>query len=200
VALYAAIQLVCVATLPDLEQSERPLADAAALFAGSWGATAISLGAVISCLGAFGPVYTGGTRLLYAMAEQGQLPGVLARLHTEFRTPHWSVLATAAAILILALSGSFIYLAKLSLIARVAVFAVTCATLPIMRRRPDLPEAVFRLPAGSLFGYGAAALCVLFLGASEMRELLDVLIAVVAGLGLFALFRLTRRAATVGSA
>ena len=189
VALYAAIQLVCVATLPDLAQSERPLADAATLFAGSWGGTAIALGAVISSLGVFGPVFTPGTRLLYAMAEQRQLPGVLARVHTEFQTPHWSILVTAAAILILALSGSFIYLAKLSLIARVAVFAVTCATLPIMRRRPDLPEAAFRLPAGPLFGYGAALLCVLFLAASSMRELLDVAIAVIAGLAIFGLHR-----------
>lgn len=193
VALYVAIQLVCVATLPELAQSERPLADAAILFAGPWGGTAIALGAVISCLGVFGPVYTGGTRLLYAMAEQGQLPGVMARLHTEFRTPHWSVLLTSAAVLILALSGSFIYLAKLSLIARVAVFAITCATLPIMRRRPDLPEAAFKLPAGSLFGYGAATLCVLFLAASSMRELLDVAIAVMAGLAIFGVSRFVRR-------
>ena len=155
---------------------------------------------MISCLGVFGPVYTGGTRLLYAMAEQGQLPGVMARLHTEFRTPHWSVLATSAAILILALSGSFIYLAKLSLIARVAVFAITCATLPIMRRRSDLPEAAFKLPAGSLFGYGAAILCVLFLAASSMRELLDVAIAVMAGLAIFGVSRFVRRDLPVRSA
>jgi amino acid transporter len=200
VALYAAIQLVCVATLPNLAQSERPLADAASLFAGPWGGTAIALGAVVSSLGVFGPVFTGGTRLLYAMAEQSQLPGMMARLHAGFRTPHWSVLATGVAILILALSGSFIYLAKLSLISRVAVFAITCATLPIMRRRPNLPEAAFKLPAGSLFGYGAAILCVLFLAASSMRELLDVAIAVMAGLAIFGVSRFVRRDLPVGSA
>jgi amino acid transporter len=192
VALYAAIQIVCVATLPDLAQSERPLADAAALFAGPWGGTAISVGAVISCVGVFGPVFTGGTRLLYAMGEQRQLPPALARLHTDYHTPHWSILLTSLAILALALSGSFIYLAKLSLIARVAVFAITCFSLPLMRRRPELPEARFRLPAGSLFGYGSAALCVLFLAASSMRELLDVAIAVAIGLAIFGLMRWAR--------
>jgi amino acid transporter len=134
-------------------------------------------------------VFTPGTRLLYAMAEQRQLPSVLARLHPQFQTPLWPILLTAAAILILALSGSFIYLAKLSLIARVAVFAVTCAALPIMRRRPDLPEAVFRLPAGSLLGYAGAVLCVLFLAASSMRELIDVAVALAAGLAIFGLAR-----------
>ena len=56
VVLYALIQLVCVATLPDLARSERPLAEAATVFVGSWGGIAISLGAVISCLGVFGGV------------------------------------------------------------------------------------------------------------------------------------------------
>jgi hypothetical protein len=68
-----------------------------------------------------------------------------------------------------------------------------------MRRRPDLPEPGFKLPGGSLLGYGSAALCVLFLTASSMRELLDVLIAVVVGLALFGLLRFTQRAVPVGS-
>ena len=200
VALYIAIQIVCVATLPDLAQSERPLADAATRFAGSWGAAAISLGAVISCLGVYGPVFTPGTRLLYAMGEQGQLPPALARLHLDYRTPHWSVLLTSLAVLVLALSGSFIYLAKLSLIARVAVFAITCVTLPLMRRRPELPATAFRLPAGSFLGYGCAALCVAFLAAGSMRELLDVAVAVAIGLSIFGLTRFTRRGAALRGA
>jgi amino acid transporter len=199
VVLYASIQLVCVATLPDLARSERPLAEAATVFVGSWGGIAISLGAVISCLGVFGGVMTPATRLLYAMAEQRQLPVLLARLHPGFRTPHWAIVVTGLIILALALSGSFIYLAKLSAISRVAVFAVTCAVLPTMRRRTDLPEPGFKLPGGSLLGYGSAALCVLFLTASSMRELLDVLIAVVVGLALFGLLRFTQRAVPVGS-
>ncbi len=200
VVLYSAIQLVCVATLPTLEQSERPLAEAAAALVGPWGAVAISVGAVISCLGVYGAVMTPGTRLLYAMGEHGQLPPALARVHLDYRTPHWSILLTSLAILVLALSGSFIYLAKLSLIARVAVFAITCITLPLMRRRPELPEAAFRLPAGSFIGYGSAALCVLFLAASSMSELLDVAIAVAVGLMIFGVTRLARHRASLRSA
>jgi amino acid transporter len=127
------------------------------------------------------------------MGEHGQLPPALGRLHANYRTPYGSILLTSLAILVLALSGSFIYLAKLSLIARVSVFAITCITLPLMRRRPELPEAAFRLPAGHVIGYGSAGLCVLFLAASSMRELLDVAIAVALGLIIFALTRCARR-------
>jgi hypothetical protein len=68
-----------------------------------------------------------------------------------------------------------------------------------MRRRPDLPEPAFRLPGGSFLGYGSAALCVLFLTASSMRELLDVAVAVVVGLAIFGLVRRARRSAPLGS-
>jgi amino acid transporter len=199
VVLYTAIQLVCVATLPELATSERPLAEAATAMVGSWGGIAMSLGAVVSCLGVFGAVMTPGTRQMYALAESQQLPPVLARLHPGYRTPHWSILVTGLAILLLALSGSFIYLAKISLITRITVFAITCATLPLMRRRADLPEATFKLPAGSVFGCAGAALYVLFLATSSMRELVDVAIAVLVGFALFGLSRYVRRDARLGN-
>jgi amino acid transporter len=200
VVLYAAIQLVCVATVPDLAVSERPLAEAATAMVGPWGGIAMSLGAVVSCLGVLGAVMTPGTRQMYALAESRQLPAVLASLHPGYRTPHWSVLLTGLAVLLLALSGSFIYLAKISLITRITVFAITCATLPLMRRRADLPEATFKLPAGAVFGCAGAALYVLFLATSSMRELLDVAIAVMVGFVLFGLNRYARRDAVPGGA
>ena len=191
--LYALIQLVCVATLPDLAGSERPLADAAAMFVGAWGALAISVGAIISCLGMIGVTFTTATRTLFAMSDQGQLPPALARVHRRFRTPHYSIVLTSVAVLLLALSGTFIYLVKLTLISRILVYAVTCAALPVLRQRHDVPEPTFRVPAGQVLAYLSAALCVLFLAKSSMRELLDVAIAVATGLIIFAVTRSTQR-------
>ena len=187
--LYALVQLVCVAALPDLATSERPLADAAAKLVGPWGAAAVSIGAVISCIGIIGAILTTATRALFAMGEQGQLPAVIGRVHPRFRTPHWAIAATSAAVLALALSGTFIYLVKLTLIARILVFAATCAIVPLMRRRPDMPAAAFKVPAGSILGWASAALCFLFLARSSMSEMLDVAVAVTGGLVLFGIAR-----------
>ena len=55
-------------------------------------------------------------------------------MYERFSTPAVAILFTAAAILALAVSGSFIYLVKITLIARVTVYAMTCVTLPIFRR------------------------------------------------------------------
>jgi amino acid transporter len=94
---------------------------------------------------------------------------------------------------ILAVSGSFIYLVKITLIARVSVFAMTCLTLPVFRRRVGVSEATFRVSAGSAVALGCALLCVLFLAKSSMRELFDVAVAVIIGLALLALTRRPER-------
>ncbi len=192
--LYSLIQMVCVGTLPNLAASERPLADAATVLLGQWASVAVALTAVVSCAGVFGASMTPGTRLLFAMADQRQLPPVLAHVHARFRTPVLAILLTAAAAWVLAVSGSFIYLVKVTLIARISVYAITCATLPIFRRRTDLAAAAFKVPAGQAVAYGCAVLCVLCLANSSMRELLDVALALLIGLIIFGLKRFARGA------
>jgi APA family basic amino acid/polyamine antiporter len=187
--LYTLIQLVCVGTLPGLATSERPLADAATTFAGDWGAIVIAVTAVVACAGVFGASMTPGTRLLFAMSDQGQLPRRLALVHERFRTPIVAILITAAAALILAVSGSFIYLAKITLIARVTVYVITCVTLPIFRSRKDAPPARFKLLGGNVFAAVGSALCLGFLANSSMRELIDVGSAMILGLIVFAFTR-----------
>jgi amino acid transporter len=190
--LYALIQLVCIAALPDLAAAKRPLADAAQSFAGPGGALAISVGAVISCIGIIGVLLTTATRALFAMGESGQLPAIVGRIHPRFHTPHWAIATTSAVVLTLALSGTFIYLVKLTLIARIVVFAATCAAVPVMRRRAELPAASFKVPAGGLLGWICCALCLLFLARSSMGEMLDVAVAAALGLLIFGIARAMR--------
>jgi len=185
VVLYALIQLVCVGTLPKLAVSQRPLADAATMFFGAWGSSAVAAAAVIACAGGFGASMTAATRLLFAMSDQRQLPSALARVHPGFRTPAVAIIVTAGALWLFALSGSFIYLVKLTLIARVSVYAITCVTLVVFRHSNSAPEASFKAPGGEAVAYASALLCVLFLASSSMRELLDVAVAMVIGLTIF---------------
>lgn len=191
--LYALIQIVCVGTLPELAQSQRPLADAAVAFIGAPGATAIAVTAVIACAGVYGASFTPGTRLMFAMADRGQLPAALARIHSRYRTPVYAIVVTSVLGLVLALSGSFIYLVKITLIARISVLAITCATLPLLRRRSDVPPPAFVLRGGSALACVAAGGSLLFLVNSSMRELLDVGLAAMAGLIVLGATRMYRR-------
>ncbi len=191
--LYALIQIVCVGALPDLAASQRPLADAAVVFVGPIGGIVIAATAVIACAGVYGASITPGTRLLFAMADRAQMPLAFAQVHSRFRTPVYAIVVTSAVVLVLALSGSFIYLVKVTLIARISVYAVTCATLPLLRLRRELPRPPFLLRGGIALACVAAVSCILFLANSSMRELLDVGLAAAVGLILFAATRIGRR-------
>ena len=48
-----------------------------------------------------------GSRMLFALAEHGQLPAFFGRIHPRFRTPANAIVFTSAVALALALSGSF---------------------------------------------------------------------------------------------
>src|SRR5690606_1894238 len=49
--LYIGIQVVAIGTVADLANSQRPIADAAAAFAGPIGAVLVTIGALVSILG-----------------------------------------------------------------------------------------------------------------------------------------------------
>jgi amino acid transporter len=195
VVLYVLIQLVAIGTLPGLAGSARPLADAGGRFLGPWGATLITTGAVVSILGNLNVIMMAGSRLPFAMAKGGQLPRFIAATHPRFRTPHVSIVVTAGAALLLTLSGTFVYAATISVIARLLSYAATCAALPVLRRREDAPAAMFRAPAGVAVSVVALVLVGWLLSHSTLRQARDAGIAAVAGLLLYLVPLVMRRRA-----
>ena len=201
VVLFLLIQIVCIGTLPQLATSERPLADAAATFLGAWGPTMISAGALVSVFGTLNVIMLASSRLPFAMANHGQLPAMLTRVHPRFRTPHISIVIFAFAVLLFALPGTFIYAVKFTVITRVIVFASTCVALPILRRRaktaaPRMTEDEphpFEIPGGILIAIVCVCLCLWLLANSGWVEIRDVSIAMAVGVIVYAATRLGRR-------
>lgn len=199
-ALYILIQVVCIGTLPNLAQSERPLADASSrfLFLGGAGGTIISVGALVSIFGTLHAGLLGLTRLPFAVAEQGPLPRVLAATHRRFNTPHVSILLSSGVILVLALTNSFISALKIAVITRLITYAVTCAGLPLLRRKKGVREAAFIAPAGIAVSVVSLVLCTWLLTNSSWREVRDTGVAAALGLLLYAVFRPRRSAKNFG--
>ncbi|GAB4043531.1 APC family permease [Spirosoma jeollabukense] len=190
--LFIAVQLVCIGTLPDLTHSERPLADAAGHFIGPGGALFITIVALITAMGTLHALMLTGPRLLFAMAEQKQLPDWLAQTHPRFRTPYVAILLTAALQLLLAITGTFLYALTLSTLIRLAYFALTCAAVPILRLRTDVPMAQFQVAGGLVVSALAVLLCAWLLSNSAGREARDVAIAGGVGLVIFGVNRYRR--------
>ena len=185
--LYVAIQAVCIGTLPGLASSQRPLADVGGQLLGRPGSAVIALGALISVLGTMNAIMLGAPRLLFAMAEQGQLPRILSATHSRFHTPHVAIVVSAAGMLVPTLSGTFASSATLSTLIRLTTYAVTCAALPVLRRRssPD-NNATFVVPAGDIVSAVALLLIAWLYSSSSWTDVRQALIAGAVGFLLYA--------------
>lgn len=148
--VYILVQVVCVGTLPGLGRDAAPVADAAAQFMGRSGAVLMAVGALLSSTGTNSAILLVGPRMLYALAQGGQLPSIFGRVHPRFHTPSVAVILFTAAALVLAVSGTFALLAALNAIARLLYSITTCAAVPILRRRYPAAQRRFTLPGGWL--------------------------------------------------
>jgi amino acid transporter len=195
--LYLLILLVCIGTLPGLAASGRPIIDAGATFLGPRAALLLTLGAVVSMFGVLHVTLLAVSRLAYAMAAGGGLPRALASIHPRYRTPHVAVLACGVLALLLTLTGQFTYLVTVSATARLLAFAVTCAALPALRRKPAIPAARFVLPGGLVIPVAALALIAWLLLSSTSSVTRDVVVLTIAGALLYAAMRWQHRHARI---
>lgn len=186
--IYILVQVVCVGTLPELAQSQKPLADAGAHFLGTAGAAIISAGALISITGNLNILLLSASRLPFAMAEQNQLPQLIGSIHKRFSTPYIAILITAALLLFLTLKSSFVQLLTISTLARLVYYAATCLALPIFRRRPEIPPPAFRLPNGTLIAILSLVLIVWLLAHSTLQEAQATAIAAGVGLLVYSIY------------
>ncbi len=189
--IYCLVQLAVIGLVPAVAQVKAPVAAAfGALFGGS-GVLLASLAAMISINGYATGTVLQSPRVLFSMAERGELPAALARVHPRFRTPHVAILTYAGLVLALALFGSFAWNATASAIVRLLTYGLTCLALLVFRRR-DQPGAGpgFRLPAASIVAPAAAAFCLWLLVTRSLRQAWLVLALVAAGA---LLWRLRRR-------
>jgi APA family basic amino acid/polyamine antiporter len=193
--LYLAIQTVCIGVLPGLASSQRPLADAGARLLGGPGAFIISLGALISVTGTMNAVMLAAPRLLFALAEQRQLPRALASTHRRFQTPHIAIGISAAGMLLFTLTGTFASAATLSTTIRLATYAVTCAALPVLRRRERGGPAPFAVAGGEFIAAVALVLIAWLFVSSAWPDARAALIAAAIGLLLYGIFARRERTA-----
>ncbi len=184
--LYILIQIVSIGTLPGLANSERPIADAAGIFLGTYGASFITIGALISIFGNLNGGFLTASRIPFAMAEHRELPEILAKTHRKFKTPFVSLFLTSIVIFIFTLQTSFIAALTISTITRLIVYSTTCAALPVFRRRESAPKAEFVVPYGIIASILSLILVVwLLTNVDFKKEGLAILVVALIGLILY---------------
>lgn len=180
-AIYVSVQWVALGTLPDLAQSQTPLADAASRFGGNWLAMVLTVGAAVSILGTNSNTIMLGPRYLHTLAADGYGPRVLAGIHPRLLTPVAAIVTVGALSILLALSGSFVQLALLSVIARLCTYIVTAGSVLVLRRTHGQREGALHLPGGALIPVLGATLAVGLLASASWRNLVAGVIAILVG-------------------
>jgi basic amino acid/polyamine antiporter, APA family len=192
-AIYTLVQLVAIGTIPNLGQSQTPLADAGRLLLGPFGGFLLTLGAALSVLGTNNNTVLAGPRYLYALAVTGRLPKAFAKIHPRYRTPYVGILTQSGIALALIGIDAVLHavkpgalgvaeeLAVLSTIARLATYIGTCLAVPVLRRKLPATPRTIRLPGGPVIPIAALVICLLFLSAAETKNFVAGGIALAVG-------------------
>jgi amino acid transporter len=193
-------QIVAQGVLPDLAAHSTPIADAAAVFLGPAGALLVGAGSVVSMTGNNAGQVLSGSRMLFALAEHGELPAFFGRVHPRFRTPANAILFTSAVALLLGVSGSFATIAVVSALARLVTYTGACAaTLRLRSPRFSssgdgasrgaitVKPATFVAPLGPLVPVVAIIASVAVVAGATRPQLLGGGAALAAGAVLFAI-------------
>jgi amino acid transporter len=193
IVLYLLIQVVAMGTLPGLAASKTPLASAAVNFLGPAGGLLLTLGAVLSTTGTNSAAILVGSRMLYALAEGGQLPSAVGRVNSRFRTPMVSVILFSFAGWAFAVSGTFTQLAGVSAVARLIYYTVTCLAIPILRRKMPLEKGRFALPGGFAVPLLALITCGWLFTGSSRDQFVVTGIALGVGALIYGAMRITKK-------
>ena len=182
--IYVAVQTVAVGTVPDLASSQRPLVDSGRSFLGPIAGGLISILVCVSVIGNLSGSALSMPRLTYAFAERGDFPVFFGRLHPVYRTPVVSIVFFSVIATILALSGTFVWLATVSVVARLASYLATCLAVPALRKRSAGPPG-FRIPLGPVIPVAGVLLCTWLFTQAAPGDLRDFVLASIAGAVLY---------------
>jgi APA family basic amino acid/polyamine antiporter len=175
--IYFLVQVVVVHTLANSAQTARPLSAAAYVFGGNTMATVIALGALLSTFGSLSANMIANPRVTFAFAEQGDFPRWFAAVHRRYQTPYISIIAFAILLWPLAVLGTFRWNATLSAISRLFAYMITCAALPMLRKK--LPgQEKFHLPGGIVFAVAGILFALLLASRMGLAELIALVLTV----------------------
>jgi APA family basic amino acid/polyamine antiporter len=162
--LYLLVAFVALGVLPwnELGASPAPLAMAAMRILGPTGQRFIAGVALLTTVATGNAVLIVTSRVSFAMARDGLLPGALARVDARTGAPWVAILVNGILLGLVALTGSVSIAAAIGGFLYVGHFLFTLVALILLRRRGG-PEPAFRTPAPRILLPLALAGCVALL-------------------------------------
>lgn len=185
--VYFMLQLVYVSVAP-ANNGDAPLVELGRVLMGPIGGTFIIFVAMFSILGNVSGIVLFTSRTSFAMAHEGSLPMWFGNIHAKYYTPSNSLLFQGVMVLILATTGTFVYLAVAGTLARMIAYAISISALPSVKKQATDEERAnaFNIPGGYIIPIIAIIVCIFAMTQSELRNWMYLFSFV--GLGSFLYF------------
>jgi APA family basic amino acid/polyamine antiporter len=149
VILYLAVNFVCLRVLgpAGLDATTTPASDVMRAALGSRGAQWIAAGIAISTLGFLSQSMLTGPRVYYAMARDGLFFASVGKLSQRSRAPVVAIMLQGLAAIAIGCSGTYGQILNFEVTVDFIFFAMTAASLFILRRRQIGSDTVtYRVP------------------------------------------------------
>lgn len=150
IVFYMLIHLVAQSNLgSSLAAQKAPLAAVAGSVLGGWAVQVLIVCGIVSIFGGLYSCTMAFSRVLFAGAFNGLLPGYLAKVHPRYATPHWSIVTLTGIALVLACTGGYRQLLVVATISMMLLFVGVVLAL-ISFRLSGKPEGSvgFKVPGG----------------------------------------------------
>jgi basic amino acid/polyamine antiporter, APA family len=167
--VYTLFQLVVLQQI-GTNPTARPVVETASALLGRGAGSFVAIAVMLSTYGWISGAFLNAPRFPVALAHQGDCPAVFGKLHPRFRTPSLGILLYGVTVLVLAVTGTFLWAIALTAGALTIFYAVTCAALIQLRR--SQPEAkAFRVRFGRQLAVLGIAISAALLTQLELRQL-----------------------------
>ena len=187
--LYALIHVAAQHLVPDLATAPRPLVQAGQAWLGPVGGALVMLGLLASVGGNLLGSMFSTSRISYRLGLDAQLPAWFAQVHPRWQTPANSVICYGLASFVLAASGSFVWLAVLSVCIRLLLYLLCLCSMPAAERLAGFEPGYLRLPGGPTLRWLAVFVCLGLMTQISLASVLGTLALLLVGSGLYGLAR-----------
>jgi amino acid transporter len=175
--LYMGLQLVSTGVMGQslVNYTDAPLVQVAFEILGGTGVTIILIGTFLSMFGTITGDFLASPRVFFAGSTHGFFPKILSKIHPNYKTPHIAIIVYAAFTFLIAVSGAFEPLAKLSSAALLSVYLLVCIGTIKMRLGEKEKTEGFRLPFGITIPVTGILIVIWFLSNLSRQELITLL-------------------------
>jgi APA family basic amino acid/polyamine antiporter len=149
--LYVGLQVVSQGVLGDdlANNTKAPLVAVATEVFGDWGGKMLIAGVVISIYSSLSGDMLGTPRVIFASAQDDNLPKILCKVHPKYKTPYVAIIFIATIVTVFALSGTFKTLAMVATGSILLIYLAVSLSVLRLRQRDGMPkEGEYTVPFG----------------------------------------------------